>query len=180
MYCCIMVRLMCMLAALCHYFFACLPNSHGPETAGEVYSGLPVGQNDGEEILQQLSVSRSIPELLSGITGPWSLCYYQTTHNTLYFGKDAAGALGLQPLGSCNVAAHALCHALPCHLQPACTDSQVGNDRAQEPALPCTHSRMSQSTHSICSRRMQCDRVGDQRRLRQQRQHSQRPTDFSW
>ena len=41
--------------------------------------------------MHQLSQCQCVPEILSSITGPWAIIYYQAAHETLYFGKDAAG-----------------------------------------------------------------------------------------
>lgn len=67
---------------------------------GEVFAGLPVGQeeNDTHVLSQHLSHSH-LPEevlsVLSKVRGPWAFIYYQAAQHCLWFGRDFFGRRSL-------------------------------------------------------------------------------------
>ncbi|KAL6570960.1 hypothetical protein OROGR_000510 [Orobanche gracilis] len=83
---------------------------------GEIYGGIRIGSdsNDTKILMQSLGQccscishgesksstcsgenKKSIPELLSRISGPWALIYWQDSTKTLWFGRDAFGRRSL-------------------------------------------------------------------------------------
>ncbi|KAL6573531.1 hypothetical protein OROHE_001990 [Orobanche hederae] len=83
---------------------------------GEIYGGIHIGNdsNDTEILMRSLGQccscishgesksptcsgenKKSIPELLSRISGPWALIYWQDSTKTLWFGRDAFGRRSL-------------------------------------------------------------------------------------
>ncbi|XP_061091095.1 asparagine synthetase domain-containing protein 1 [Conger conger] len=67
---------------------------------GEVFGGLPVGQeeNDTHVLAQHLSHSQlpdEVLSVLSRVRGPWAFIYYQAAQNCLWFGRDFFGRRSL-------------------------------------------------------------------------------------
>mmetsp|Transcript_29082 Transcript_29082/g.86108 ORF Transcript_29082/g.86108 Transcript_29082/m.86108 type:complete len:693 (-) Transcript_29082:89-2167(-) len=64
---------------------------------GEVFGGLDVGPgcNDGEALLQALTVTEDVPRLLSKLRGPWSLLFWHAASQTIWFGRDVMGRRSL-------------------------------------------------------------------------------------
>ena len=69
--------------------------SKGRPCAGEIFGGLQVstGLNDGQALLEALSNSSNISEVLSQLLGPWSIVYWDCSRGRLWFGRDALGML---------------------------------------------------------------------------------------
>lgn len=66
---------------------------------GQLFPGsgleVPPLANDAQLLLQALSQAAGdeVPRLLTGLRGPWALVFWQAAERTLWFGRDAIGAL---------------------------------------------------------------------------------------
>ena len=66
---------------------------------GEIYSGLSAGEdeNDGAALLTALGrcEGAQVAQVLSGLRGPWSVCYWREDAQTLWYGRDVIGRRSL-------------------------------------------------------------------------------------
>lgn len=66
---------------------------------GEVFGGLdvPIGGSDSHALFHALTTAEpaSIPQVLSGLRGPWAIVFWHAATSTLWFGRDVLGRRSL-------------------------------------------------------------------------------------